>query len=387
MANPFDGVDDAQLEVWAFGREGRVTDRELAEAALRELIRRGEERAIATAAEQRVEQTGVVANEAPASAAAATATATAAAAAADDAATDAAATAAERHERRMRTTGRTGLALAALALAGIAPLLAMPGGPGDPLAVFEHPATAVDDAWVAQLTRDYVSGVTLGPRTVQLGDGLTAVVFRAAATVDGRSTDYDPYCVWVSEGASGTSPGALSGSCVLAERFATEGIALALRLTPGGQGLDVVAWGPTGGPRLLQNQPVPTVGGVRSVLDWLVFPVLEGVTDPLAVVGDRDGLLMGPSVVPLAADGPAPLVATWAYLRQGAGDDPVLCIVSVVDDPGGGVIGPTQTRSCAPLAAVRRDGISHIVRADGADWAVRVGPDGEGRTDRLQPVG
>jgi len=48
-AENVEDADDAQLEVWAFGRQGRVTDRELAEAALRELIRRGEERAIATA--------------------------------------------------------------------------------------------------------------------------------------------------------------------------------------------------------------------------------------------------------------------------------------------------------------------------------------------------
>ncbi len=374
MANAFDDVDDAQLEVWAFGREGRVTDRELAESALGELIRRGEERAAAAAAAHRAEQTGAAARAVPAST--------------DHGINDGATTAttADRHARRMRATGRTGLALAALTLLGVSALPVAPGGGGDPLTVFERPATAEDNAWVAQLTRDYVSGVTLGPRSVNLGDGVTAVAFRAAATVDGRSTAYDPYCLWLRDGGSSTAPGSLSGTCTLPERFATEGIAFALRPSSGGQGLDVVAWGPTGGPRLLQNQPVPTIGGIRSVLDWLVFSSVGTTINPLAVVGDRDGLLMGPSVIPLNAEGPAPAVTTWAYLRQGESDDPVLCIVSVVDEPGGGVIGPTQTRSCAPLAAVRRSGISHIVRVEGGDWSVLVGPDGDGRSDRLRLV-
>jgi len=42
MSDDLSRASDRQLEVWAFGRQGVVTDRELAEAALRELARRAE---------------------------------------------------------------------------------------------------------------------------------------------------------------------------------------------------------------------------------------------------------------------------------------------------------------------------------------------------------
>ena len=42
MHDPLSTADERQLAEWAFGREGVVTDRELAEAALRELARRAE---------------------------------------------------------------------------------------------------------------------------------------------------------------------------------------------------------------------------------------------------------------------------------------------------------------------------------------------------------
>jgi hypothetical protein len=42
MSDDLSTATERQLEVWAFGRQGVVTDRELAEAALRELARRAE---------------------------------------------------------------------------------------------------------------------------------------------------------------------------------------------------------------------------------------------------------------------------------------------------------------------------------------------------------
>lgn len=384
MANPIADADDAQLEVWAFGRQGRVTDRELAEAALRELIRRGEERA---AAEQR-ERASVAPERA----------------ALDDdgvndgdSATDpdkspddaASAVVAERHNRRMRATGRAGIAAAALTLLAVAPLLTPSPTAGDPLAVFDRPVTDADEAWVATLTGDYVSGITLGPRAVDLGDGLTAMAFRAAATVDGRSTAYDPYCLWVSERGSSTAPGSLSGTCTLPERFATEGLSVPLRPSVSGTGLDIVSWGPTGSPILAENQPLPSYGGVRSVLDWLVFPSVGDSTDPLAIVGDPERLLMGPSIVGLnAAQGVAGLdLTTWAYLREGqSADAPVLCVVSLVTDPTVDATAPLETGTCAPLEAVQRQGLRYTLTSAGVEWEVLIGPDGEGRTDRVQPA-
>lgn len=375
MANPVEDADDAQLEVWAFGRQGRVTDRELAEAALRELIRRGELRA---AAER--ERASVAPEVAPAPTEGDSTVDT------DENADDAAATH-DQHRQRMRTTGLTGLAAAALTLLGVAPLLMPVGGGGDPLAVFERPATAEDEAWVDRLTRDYVSGVTLGPRAIELDEGLSAAAFRAAATIDGRSTAFDPYCLFVLEAGPDGTPVSMGGTCVTPEQFAAEGLGFVVRPSRAGGEFDIVSWGPTGDPRLRSNQSLPTTSGVSSVLDWLVFPVVDGILSPATIVGDdREDLLMGPSVIPLAADGEVPALTTWAYLRAGAEDEPVLCMATLSDVPVEDGDTPALTRTCSPLDAVRRLGIGHSVTADGAVWQVLIGPDGDGRSDRVQPA-
>ncbi|MGV3732292.1 MAG: hypothetical protein ACO1N6_02705 [Microcella sp.] len=374
MSSEFDGVDDAQLEQLAFGRQGRVYDRELAEAALRELARRADARPsppgrgapLPGAAQPSDPGTSIPAGSLPLEP-----------------------DPTENHRRRMRVTGIVAATTAALALVGIAPLITAAPSTGDPLAIFERPASAADAAWATQLTRDYVSGITLGPRTIDLGDGLTAVVFRSAATVDGRSTAFDPFCLWVSEGGSATAPRALSGTCTLPERFAEEGLRIDLRPSPQGGGLDVVTWGPTGTPQLDRNQPASSLSGVRSVLDWLVFPsYLDG--DPLAIVDDPERLLMGPSIVPLyGPEGPNSLDhQTWAYLQEGQSvDDPVLCVVTLVTDLTADQLAPLETRTCAPLDAVRRQGLAHTVTSAGTDWEVLIGPDGDGRSDRILPAG
>lgn len=373
MSSEFDGVDDAQLEQLAFGRQGRVYDRELAEAALRELARRADARPsppgrggpLPDAAHPSDPGTSIPAGSLPLEP-----------------------DPTENHRRRMRVTGIVAATTAALALVGIAPLITAAPSTGDPLAIFERPASAADAAWATQLTRDYVSGITLGPRTIDLGDGLTAVVFRSAATVDGRSTAFDPFCLWVSEGGSATAPRALSGTCTLPERFAEEGLRIDLRASASGGGLDVVTWGPTGALQLDRNQPASSLSGVRSVLDWLVFPsYLDG--DPLAIVDDPERLLMGPSVVPLyGPEGPNSLdLQTWAYVQEGQSvDDPVLCVVSLVTDPTADQLAPLETRTCAPLDAVRRQGLAHTVTSAGTDWEVVIGADGDGRSDRVRPV-
>ncbi len=53
MRDPLSMADERQLAEWAFGREGVVTDRELAEAALRELARRAEVKREAQREEER----------------------------------------------------------------------------------------------------------------------------------------------------------------------------------------------------------------------------------------------------------------------------------------------------------------------------------------------
>lgn len=389
MSSEFDGVDDEKLEQLAFGRQGRVYDRELAEAALRELARRAAARPsppgrgapVPAAAHPANPGTSIPAGSLPLRP--------------DRTETDPTESDStepdltEPHRRRMRATGIAATTAAALALVGIAPLISAAPPTGDPLAIFERPASAADAAWATQLTRDYVSGITLGPRSIDLGNGLTAVVFRSSATVDGRSTPFDPYCLWVSEGGSGTAPRALSGTCALPERFAEEGLRIDVRPSPQGGGLDVVTWGPAGAPRLDQYQSPSTLSGVQSVLDWLVFPsYLDG--DPLEIVDDPERLLMGPSIVPLNnAAGVAGLdLQTWAYVQEGPSvDDPVLCVVSLVTDPTADQLAPLETRTCAPLDAVRRQGLAHTVTSAGTDWEVVIGADGGGRSDRVRPAG
>jgi len=394
MNSEFDGVDDEQLEQLAFGRQGRVYDRELAEAALRELARRAAARPsppgrgapLPDAARPSDPGTSMPASSPPLEPDPTEPHPTEPDSTEPDS-TDPDLT--EPHRRRMRVTGIVAATAAALALVGIAPMITAAPSTGDPLAIFERPASAADAAWETQLTRDYVSGITLGPRTIDLGDGLTAVVFRSAATVDGRSTAFDPYCLWVSEGGSATAPRALSGTCTLPERFAEEGLRIDLRPSPQGGGLDVVTWGLAGDPRLDRYQSPATLSGVRSVLDWLVFPsYLDG--DPLAIVDDPERLLMGPSIVPLNnAAGVAGLdLQTWAYVQEGpSADDPVVCVVSLVTDPTADQLAPLETRTCAPLDAVRRQGLAHTVTSAGTGWEVVIGADGDGRSDRIQPAG
>jgi len=156
-----------------------------------------------------------------------------------------------------------------------APCSCRPGAVATRLAVFERPATAEDDAWVDRLTRDYVSGVTLGPRAIELDEGLSAAVFRAAATVDGRSTAFDPYCLFVLESNPDGAVVSMGGTCVTPEQFAAEGLGYVVRPSTAGGDFDIVSWGPTGDPMLRANQPLPTTSGVSSVLDWLVFPGLD----------------------------------------------------------------------------------------------------------------
>lgn len=375
MSGDLSTATERQLEMWAFGRQGVVTDRELAEAALRELARRAQ---VARAEVAR----GIVTsgNELESQPSDHIGRTNDTSMAVDDATT----TALRRHRRRMRTTGFAGLTAAAIALVPLVGTLTQLSG--DSLAAFGGTETATDREWSERLTRDFVVAVTQGPRVFRLGDGVTAVVFRSAAVADGRSTEYDPYCLVVSTAPASATEPAFSGTCLLPEKFAVDGVSFPVRPSITGTGLDTVVWEPTGLPRLDRNAPLESSGEVRSVLDWMTFPTVIGFSDPLSFVDEPDRLLLGPANVLLNADDEAttasPYVFLSAYLLSGESPDagPVLCANAFVTGGGSSI---DETTTCASLSTVRRQGLSIEFTAEGRDWEVQLGADGRDRTDRL----
>jgi len=95
---------------------------------------------------------------------------------------------------------------------------------------------------------------------------------------------------------------------------------------------------------------------------------------------------MGPSVIPLNADDVVPALTTWAYLRAAPTTSPCCAMATLADLPAEEEGAPALTRTCSPLDAVRRLGIGHSVTAEGTVWQVLIGPDGDGRSDRIQPA-
>lgn len=372
---------ERQLEIWAFGRQGAVSDRELAEAALLELARRAE---VARAERARADERRAAAERAERDRAAARDDSTSGGAAGvdDEAASEhpesAAAIAAEWHRRRMRATGLAGVIAAVLGLGVVSTSLAAPDP--DPLAVFDRAPSEADAEWELRLTQDFFVALTAGPRVIDVGDGLVGVAFRSAAVADGRSTAFDPYCLFTSEVTETGAPLSLSGSCLTPDRFATEGIVLPVRPSAEGTGFDTVVWGPTGAPVLERERELDAIGGITSVLDWMVYPSFAEGEDALAGVGEPDRLLMGPARVPFAVDDAIELgIAATVYVLEGETEaaGPVLCAAAATPSE-------RATTACAPLEAVRRDGLAFTIIADDRDWVVTIGADGPDRADTLR---
>lgn len=370
-------ADDRQLEVWAFGRQGVVTDRELAESALRELARRAElARAAPTARAMRTDAERTDAERTAADAARHRAPGGWPDADAESSGEHPDSSA--RHRHRMLRTGQAGVIAALLAVGAGAVALTLPDP--DPFAMFDRAPTDDELEWRSLLEGGLRSVITLSPRAVDLGDGLAAIVFRSAAVADGRSTAYDPYCMVVSGNAGDLSRGIINAGCALPERMTDQGLTLPLGPVDGGDGFEVVAWGPEGGPRLETVATPDGIGAATSVLDWMISP--SSPADTALLVDDPDLLLLGPATVPLFTQSDtAPTVTTQAYLMRGRIEDaePVFCVTSTVPDEG-------ATEVCAPLETVRRDGLEYTVTAEGRAWRISIGADGPQRSDTLQPA-
>jgi hypothetical protein len=278
----------------------------------------------------------------------------------------------------MLATGIAGVTAAALALVGGLASLSQPVT--DPLALFELPDTERDQQWAERLLSAGVADVTLGPRVVDLDDGTLAIVFRSAAVADGRSTEWDPYCVLVSDPAMEGPAWTTGGACVLPELFEQGGLVATLAPSERGGGLDAVAWGPIGAPRLERNVPYTEGGylGGTTVLDRMIYP-----SEPLDFVDNPERLLLGPSTLLAgeADDGDTSFVIASTYLlaSEVEGAEPALCVHIGAND------GSSATR-CATLSEVRRSGIDLPITASGRSWLVTIDPDGPNRSDALTLV-
>jgi hypothetical protein len=273
----------------------------------------------------------------------------------------------------MLATGWAGVAAAALALVGGVAVIGQPND--DPLAIFERAATERDGEWETRLLESGVAAVTLGPRVVDFADGRSAIAFRSAAVGDGTSTEWDPYCIVISDpNAPDDRPWVSGGACVSPEQFARDGLIAPLGTSTTGTGIDRVLWGPVGGPRLERNGSFEfsdTFG--ESVIDRMVYPDAD-----TSFLDDPSRLLMGPVTLLAGEAADESFVLASAYLVSGddRGDEPTFCVYVGANDG-------TSSTACAALSAVRLAGIDVPLSAGGNTWTITIDPDGPNRMDSL----
>lgn len=209
MIDPLVVADERQLAEWAFGRQGVVTDRELAEAALRELARRAAVAKAEAKARAEAELEAARAASAPASAPA---------------------------PSRPRVTRRVILLAAATVLAAIVAtlLIVFAAQPTSSLAVFDREPTAAELDLSVVVPQELLDG-EVEARILAESPTATVVAFRT------DSFSFDPsgtVCVAVIEFAAESG-----SSCTSVDDFAVGGITFTLR---GRTGLIAIDWGPHG---------------------------------------------------------------------------------------------------------------------------------------------
>lgn len=379
MSEHLSGVDDAQLERWAYGRATTPAEHERADLAATEIQHRAaveRERAERAAAEHaRAEaHARAVANDAV-----------------DDATAHPAPLNADkrRHRQRMLFTGLVGATAAALALGAAVAIFTQPDP--DPMAVFAREETQLDRNWAMRLESWGFSSITAGPRAIEVDDDYVIVVTRMSTVADGRSTEWDSYCLHVASLAT-TDDGSwgLSMTCTHPEKFAREGLTLPDRPSATGEGFDTAFWSPEGEPRFSRNEPLyDETGLVSSVLDWMSLPMnVDPESIGESLIDEPDRLLMGPVVVPVTYEGGSARVfrdaelVTSVLLISGERptDSPLLCVHVAVGDG-------EPRMPCAALDTARREGVEVPITVEGRTLIVTIGPDGRDRTDTVRLTG
>ncbi len=373
----------AELQRWAFGRTETDEERARAASALAELARRD----AAARAEAASLERGVTASEHPPAGDethneprdetgnepgddfAADPTADSASLDLD----------AARHRRRMLVTGIAGVLVAALAAPVVATLLTLPDP--DPLAIFDRPATALDDEWKIRLEQNFLSIPTLGPR-VTVVDGLTLVAFRASTVPDGRSTDGDAYCLASTTSNAWTDTPDFANlmlNCTHAQRFEEKGIEWVSAGNSTGDGFEVVRWGPVGPPRIENVESPPPANVERSALDWMAYPnYVDNADELLALVNEPERLLMGPSAFLVADENGTQDVELALYLLapRSPSTEPDLCLAATARRS------PTAS-GCRPLSDAVSDGLFVYAPATEGGWNVTIRPDGTPAVERV----
>ncbi|MBX9717619.1 MAG: hypothetical protein K2X36_02105 [Microbacteriaceae bacterium] len=278
----------------------------------------------------------------------------------------------EGRRRRMRAVGVAGVISALLALPTMGWALALLDP--DPLAIFDEPESQEDREWAERLSQGYASDITRGPRVTPLGNDRFGIMYRASTVPDGRSTEWDLYCIVVADLPEGSGGWGGGGSCVLPSVFEEAGLAAGMNGPVGSTyGSDVFAWGPIGRPRLDNDQSLRSNEQTLSVLDVIAFGAYGATTvaDPFEDLADPDRLLMGPSAVYVSRESEASGADFSAYLIKSTDPEgePEYCLRARHPDVD-------SVTSCSTLSSVERSGLSVQLRTPESVWTVGVNIDG-----------
>ncbi len=274
-----------------------------------------------------------------------------------------------RGRRRLRAVGVAGVISALLAIPTVGWALAIPDP--DPLAIFDEPESQEDREWAERLSQGYASNITQGPRVTPLGNDRFGIVYRASTVPDGRSTEWDLYCITFADLPEGSEGWSAGGSCVLPSVFEESGVVA----SPGGSAVGPVlfAWGPVGSPRLEDDQNLLDSEHTPSVLDVIAFGAYGGsaVVEPFEDIDEPGRLLMGPSAISVSREAESSGAEFSAYLIDSAELDgePEYCLRARHPEV------PSAT-NCGPLSRVERSGLTVQLRTPESVWTVGVNIDG-----------
>lgn len=362
MSENLSAEDDSQLSRWAFGRSSSPAEQARAELAAAELHRRAvveRERSDLAAERDAVQaRTLLIAHDEGG----------------ESKAEDVGSSWTDeeiRHRRRMRVTGIVGVVSAVIALGAIVEVQRQPDS--DPLAIFDRPATQVDQEWAERFSQDLSLVVTAGPRVIELRGDLDVIAARISTVPDGRSTSWDAYCLFLGlEYAEGGW--SFTADCTYPARFEEVGLSSTISASTEGEGFDTVVWGPIGAPRVESNVPDEVVEDNLNVVEWMMQQpnyIALARESPLENVDDPARLLVGPK---LATDPPAIAggeLAVELFLLAGVdgNSEPDVCIYG--QHPAA-----EPAISCTGLSIAERNGLGLVMEIAGAPWIVSVSDNG-----------
>ena len=276
----------------------------------------------------------------------------------------------------MRVTGIVGVVSAVIALGAIVEVQRQPDS--DPLAIFDRPATRVDQEWAERLSQDPALVVTSGPRVITREGRLDVIAARISTVPDGRSTSYDAYCLYLGlvfeEGGW-----SLTADCTYPARFEEAGLSSTISASVEGAGFDNVVWGPIGAPRVERNVPNEVADDNRNLVEWMMQPnyIALARANPLENVDEPERLLAGPKLANDVREIAGEDLTVEIFLLAGSDgrSEPDLCIH--VQHPAA-----EPATSCRDLSTAERNGLGLMLQIAGEPWIVSVSDNGSVLADR-----